>query len=450
MNRASAEQVWEAALGELQLQVSKPNYDTWLRGSIGLSYHDQVFIVGTPHAFAAEWLEKRLFSMVKKTLVAITSQDLDVQFRVNHPSYRDDLDTLPRSNNPNREELQQTSSHPKLNPRFTFMSFVTGSCNQLAYAAAMGIADKPGFNYNPLFIHSGPGLGKTHLLHAIGHAATINGFQVLYTSTEQFTNEFVEALRQKETTTFRKKFRSPDMLLLDDVQFISGKEQTQEGFFHTFNELYNANRQIVVTSDRAPKCMPQLEDRLCSRFQGGLVVDIKPPDLSTSFAILQAKAFQQDIHIPELALQAIARFCHHSIRELEGGLNRVIAQAKLTGASVTPDLVERTLHSPDQSLPQVPTLASILQVVSEHFQVTQADLIGKKRTAKIATARRLTIYLMREETHSPLTEIGKFLGGRDHSTILQACQKLSVEIRTNSQLNQQLCDIKRKLHSDSH
>lgn len=301
MGEVSAAEIWETALGELQVQFSKPNYRTWLENTIGLSFKGNQFVVGVPSDFVAEYLTKNQRCLIEKTLIGITHRNVNVVFQVDtqhQPAAYGGQDQAPAA---------REASPFQLNPKYTFDSFVAGSCNRLALAAAMEVAENPGHSYNPLFIYGGVGLGKTHILQAIATASQTKNLQVLYVSAEQFTNEFVAALQEKRTEEFHHKYRSVDMLLMDDIYFITGKEQTQEVFFHTFNELHNNNRQIAVTSNCSPKAMPQLKDRLRSRFEWGLIVDIQPPDLETRLAILQAKADQEGVNITADVLELIAR-----------------------------------------------------------------------------------------------------------------------------------------------
>ncbi len=280
MGNRTPKDIWETALGELQVQVSKPNYRTWFEKTQGLSYQGNQFVIGVPNTFVGEYLEKTQLSLIEKSLIGLTSPDVQVAFQVNG-SYQ-----LPRACSP----ATAPDNAPRLNPQYSFDSFIEGNGNRLALSAALAVAQNPGHSYNPLFIHGGSGLGKTHLLHAIGHAAAANHVSVICTSAEQFTNEFVTAVRERRTEDFRNRYRNAGMLLVDDIQFIGGKEQTEESFFYTFNELQNASRQVVLTSDRSPHDMPELGERLRSRFEGGLTVDLQPPDHAARFAILQAKA----------------------------------------------------------------------------------------------------------------------------------------------------------------
>jgi chromosomal replication initiator protein len=328
----SPQEIWEAALGELQLQVNKANYRTWFSGTKGIAHQGNQFIISVPNTFVAEYLDKNQRSLIKKTLIGLTGKDTSVVFKVNSAS--------PGCTEQERAADTQTSD---FNTRYTFDSFIVGSCNRLAHAAALGAVQKPGRGYNPLFIYGGSGLGKTHLLQAIGHTARASNINVLYVSGEQFTNEFIDAIREQKTDQFRNRYRSVDMLMIDDIHFISGKEQTEESFFHTFNELHNSNHQIVITSDRPPRSMPLLEKRLRSRFEWGLIVDIQPPEFETRLAILRVKAEQAGTELPPDVMEFIARQIKNNIRELEGGLNRVVAYARLLRATATIELARRAL-----------------------------------------------------------------------------------------------------------
>ena len=345
MAKRSAKDIWEAAKGALQVQVNKANYETWLKDTIGISYQGNQFVIGTPNAFASEWLEKRLRSLVKKNLIRIIGEDVDVYFQVCHSPGQvidrpeDIIQSISTLNPPSEGKL-----HPfRPNPKYTFDTFVVGRSNRLAYAAALGVAEEPGHKYNPLFIYGGPGLGKTHLALAIGNAAFENGVKVLYSSAEQFTNEFINCIKEKRTEEFRKKYRGVDILLLDDIHFITGKPQTQEGLFHTFNELHNAGRQLVITCDRPPMSLTSLESRLSSRFEWGIITHIQFPDLDTRLAILKAKADQLKIRFDKSIYELIAQTCQRNIRQLEGSLNRITAYAKLSGKRPTLELAEKAL-----------------------------------------------------------------------------------------------------------
>jgi chromosomal replication initiator protein len=446
MEAGSAQQIWETALGELQIQVNKPNYRTWLEKTVGLSYHDNEFVIGVPNTFVAEYLDKNQRSLIEKTLIGLTNRDIKVTFQVD--SRHQDL---PASYS-GREEHQ-----PRFNPKYTFDSFILGSCNRLAYAAALGVAENPGHCYNPLFIYGGPGLGKTHLLHAIGHAALASNINVLYVSSEQFTNEFITAIQDRKTEEFRNKYRSVDMLLVDDIHFISGKEQTEECFFHTFNELHNNNRQMVITSDCSPKAMPvsktkrraraPVEERLCSRFEWGLIVDIQPPDFETRLAILQAKAKQREQDVALDVLELIAQRIQYNIRELEGSLNRVIAYAKLLRALLTPEIATQALEDIATKCPEAAAITPVLviEAVANSFQLAPGDLKSRKRDKETAFARQVAMYLLRQETNISLAQIGKELGGREPISVSLACKKIANTLTSNACLRQKILDIQQNL-----
>ena len=437
MGARSAQEIWEAALGELQIQVNKPNYRTWLEKTVGLSYQDNQFIVGAPNPFVAEYLDKNQRSLIEKTLIGLTHRDVKVLFSVdarhqNSPgSYR------------GREE-----SLPMFNPKYTFDSFIVGNCNRLAHAAALGIAENPGRSYNPLFIYGGVGLGKTHLLQAIGHMAQASHIQVICVSGEQFTNEFINAIREKKTEEFRNKYRKADMLLIDDINFISGKEQTEECFFHTFNELHNANHQLAITSDRPPKSLPLLQDRLRSRFEWGLVVDIQPPDFETRLSILQSKSEREGANITSDVLEFVAQQSQQNIRELEGNLNRVIAYIRLTRASVTIELASQALESIATKAAKgaSTTLTLVIEAVADSFQLTPLTLKSRNRDKETALARQVAMYLLKQGTNCSLAEIGLELGGRNPSTVSHAYEKIASDIETSPYLRHKILDIQHKIY----
>jgi chromosomal replication initiator protein len=427
MGATSAQEIWEAALGELQVQVTRSYYRTWLEKTTGLSYEEDQFVVGVPNAFIAEYLNQNQRSLIEKTLIGLTRPDIKVVFRV--ASARETTASAP-------------TARPTGKARYTFDSFVVSNSNRLAYAAALSAAENPGQGYNPLFLYGGVGLGKTHLLHAVYHAARVNNFLALYVSAEQFTNEFVSAVRERNTDDFRSKFRNVDILLIDDIQFISGKEQTEESFFHTFNELHNANRQIVMTSDCPPKSMPHLGSRLCSRFEWGLVADIKPPDFETRLAILRAKAEQEKTEVPIDVLEFIAHRIQQNIRELEGSLHRAIAYARLFRALLTPELAARALEDIAGKGPKKPlTPESVMKAVAQSFQLSPEDLKGRKRDRNTTLARQLAMYLLKEGTSCSLAQIGLEFGKRDHSTVTHAVQKIAAEIDNDPYLRRKVFDI---------
>ncbi len=446
MSPRTAREIWEVTLGELQVQVSKPNYRTWFEKTTGLEYRGNQFIIGVPSTFVAEYLDKNQRSLIEKSLINLTSPDLQIVFQVNGRCHT----SPPRYHNSKSKTHLNRFIYPhRFNPKYIFDSYIEGSCNRLARASALAVIQNPGHTYNPLFIYGGVGLGKTHLLHSIGHAAQVNQTTIVCASGEQFTNEFISSIREKTTVEFCAKYRSVDMLLIDDIQFIGGKEQTAESFFHTFNELHNANHQIVITSDRAPKSMPFLTDRLRSRLEWGLMVEVKPPDLETRLAILKAKSDSKNINCTLSVLELIAKKTQHNIRELEGSLNRVLAYAKLLKAIPTIDLATEALKDLADQQPCGISITPdlIIKAVASSFQISTKDIIERKRDKETVLARRVAMYILRQETILPITKIGRELGGRDASAVTNACQKLASDIEDSSYLRSKILDIQQRIHS---
>ena len=434
-----AKEIWERALGKLQIQVSKANYTTWLSDSQGLSCQDNTFVVSVPNVFVAEWLSKRLYPLVRKTLVDIMGKDVDVQFVVHD---REQLSASPLAKQTDGGTSSKATQY-RLNPRYTFDNFVVSDSNRLAYAAAVEVAENPGSSYNPLFIHSSTGQGKTHLLHAIGHLTTNNGLQAAYITAEQFANEFVLAVREKQVDKFRSKFRSIHILLFDDVHFLIDKKQTLQCFFHTFNELYSNNRQIVITADFAPKDMRPLSSKLKSRLEGALVVDIQPPDFETRLNILRAKAETMMTSDLEGVLHIVAEKVCGNVRQLEGALVYLTAQAKLSGTKITPETINKLLTGTNRKQ----DIRLLLRAVADQFNLSAEELIARKKDRKTTLARHVAIYLMREGYNCSLTEIGKELGGRNHATILHGYEKIASELSINPNLANQIAEIKEKINS---
>ena len=449
----SAKHAWEAVLGDLQLRVTRPSYETWLRGTVGLANSNGQFLVGTPDAFVAAMLEGRMYPLISRSLGRIMDGTLDIRFQVlsQDPTPASTVNTLGDSRPISSRSVPNNPSltfygGSKANPRYTFESYIVGKFNELAAAAALAVSERPGLTYNPLFIYSRVGLGKTHLLHAIGHRMVKKGLSLVYRTTEAFTNEYVSAIREGKTEEFRVKYRGADALLLDDIQFIIGKEQTQEGFFHTFNSLHMDARQIIITSDRPVSELSLLEDRVRSRLAGGLVVDIQIPDLETRIAILSAKAEAAGYTLSPEVLQLLAENVHENIRELEGILNRVVAYAKLTTAPITPDLVKRSLEKTFRPV-SARRISDhhVLDAVSAYFSIDKQVLCGPRRDKQTALARHVAMFVLREEGNQPLTTIGRLLGGRDHSTVLHACQRISSRLNTDSHLRRDVINIRNTL-----
>lgn len=461
-----AKQIWDAVLGDLQLQVTRPSYETWLKGTVGIAYVDGEFVVGTPNAFVAEMLEQRMYSLIAEAMERVTKSSLDVRFQVTaeyqegnssgvdfpvaaKPANGDALSTDVGAN----QQVAQSDVPPQLvyrpvtlNPKYLFDTFIVGKSNELAHAAAQAVGDKPGMVYNPLVMYSDVGLGKTHLLHAIGHRVISKGLSLIYATTEEFTNEYIKAIREGRTEEFRLRYRSADVLLLDDIQFLIGKEQTQEGFFHTFNALHMSNRQIVITSDRPVTALTLLEDRVQSRLAGGLVVDISPPDLETRQAILRAKADLMRLNIEPDVIELLSERIHKNIRELEGSLNRVVAYAQLTQHPINAELVKQVIAdtSGASEKRQVSELA-VVETVSIHFGIDKPTLTGPKRDKKTAHARQVAMYILREDANMGASAIARVLGRKDHTTVLHGCKTIENQQNVDSNLRRDILRIREAL-----
>ena len=430
MRIETATQAWEAALASLELQVSRPIFRTWLKDTVGLSLEGDRIVVGAPSTFVAEWLEKRMSSLIESSLAHVMGRRMEARFQIlTEPPSQATPKPAPVQTPPPRAAA--TAGHAPLNHRYTLASFVVGASNQLAYAAALAVSANPGEAYNPLFLYSGVGLGKTHLLHAIGHASTAKGLSCLYVSSEQFTNDFVTSIQTRKTREFREKYHSVDVLLMDDIQFMRGKEATQEGFFHAFNDLHNTNRQIVIASDRPSGALQPLEDRLRSRFDWGLAADIQSPDQETRLAIVQAKAGAHGVSIPPEVQELIAQNFPSNIRELEGALNRVCALSDFTGRPPSLALAQEALGSVlATEARSIPTPEDVLSAVCSFYGTSLDILQSKRRDKETAKARQVAIYMLREVALKNLREIGSLLGNRDHATIRYSWMKVT-EAREN-------------------
>lgn len=452
--RIEAEKIWQAALGQLQLQVNKANYNTWLKDTKGLDYTDGIFTIAVPSVFVAEWLKNRLHSLVSRILCSITGHNVTVQFQIQPTSYDYKSGTCSKFLTDGGTSLKEKVLHLKthnLNPKFTFDSFVAGDCNRLAYTAAIEISENPGELFNPLYIYGGTGIGKTHLLHAIGHAAIARNFSTYYISAEQFTNDFISSLRNHKIEDFRNRFNNTDLLLIDDIQFLSCKTQTQECLFHIINDFLSDGRQVVVTCDRSPKEIDAISLRLRSRFEGGLIADIYPPDHKTRLAILHVKSSQLNINFDEKIMNFLSTHFHQGVRELEGALIRLATYTRMNGNSLDVAMASQILKdmiaaSKQNTIHYTPT--SVINAVADYFAISPEDITGKKRDLITSKARHIAMYIMRQQCHSNLIEIGKILGNRDHSTVIYGCEKISSEICVNPQLSKSIDDIKARLKSN--
>jgi chromosomal replication initiator protein len=554
MNGMNAKQVWQAALGELQLKVPAPSFQTWLKNTTIAEFDDHSVAISVPSNFAREWLEKRFSKLIAETLRNVLGREVQVRFEVKTPQRGDrgralhaldgvgtreevlpmaagqqvsglaagiraqpqpiggaqGMPAVPAAQAPGvaspqmaggREPSMQSGGagvtslvrggapgtgvtgsrgttmsgplpHVKrtvpgggsayqfempmeeasmLNPRYTFDSFIVGKSNQLAHAAARAVAERPAAAYNPLFLYGGVGLGKTHLLHAIGHDVMrrFPGIKVLYVSSEKFTNDLINAIRDQRNEHFRAMYRSADVLLIDDIQFIAGKESTQEEFFHTFNALHGANKQIVLTSDRPPKAILTLEERLRSRFEWGLIADIQPPDVETRIAILRAKAESVSVSVPMDVIDFIARKVQSNIRELEGALNRIIAYAQLNNAPISVDLAAASLNDLGANSRRRPITADrIVEMVSSFFNLEPEDLKTGSRSREVLVPRQIAMYLMREEIEMPFIQIAQYFGKRDHTTAMHSYEKIENQVESDNQMRQEVLTIRQMLYGE--
>ncbi len=439
-----AEHAWQATIGQLQLEMSKASFDTWVSSAQFLGYDEEtsLFTIGVKNAYARDWLDDRLSAKLSRLLTGMIGKPVTTEIKVHSTNT-----SIPES------EVQKAvaqkaplpNENTNINSRYRFDNFVVGADNRLAHAACMAVAENPARAYNPLFLYGGVGLGKTHLLHAIGNACQPANLNVLYVSSEEFTNDLINAIRTHTTPAFREKYRQIDVLLIDDIQFIAGKESTQEEFFHTFNTLHGQNKQIVISSDRSPKALVTLEERLRSRFEWGLTADIQPPDVETRLAILRTKAERAGRQVPADILEMIARQVQSNIRELEGALNRVLAYSDLTGVPLTLELAHNALTD---FLPQGMDLQpdDVLDEVSKTFGVSNDRLLGRERTREVALPRQIAMYLMREEGGVSLPQIGEIVGGRDHTTVIYACDKVNNLMETDEHLRRQILQIRERLY----
>lgn len=445
------QELWTNVLAIIKEKISKPSFDTWLKNTEAKQIVDDTVIVHVPNEFARDWLEGRYTNLISDTLFEITGAQLSVKFVIpNNTQTTEDHQQLMDKKTPKQKPFQPERT--MLNPKYTFDSFVIGSGNRFAHAASLAVAEAPAKAYNPLFIYGGVGLGKTHLMHAIGHYVQEHNPEasVLYLSSEKFTNEFINAIMENQAGKFRNKYRNVDVLLIDDIQFLAGKEQTQEEFFHTFNALHEENKQIIISSDRPPKEIPTLEDRLRSRFEWGLITDITPPDLETRIAILNKKAKAEGLDIPDEVMVYIANQIDTNIRELEGALIRVIAYSSLINQDIDVSLAAEALVDiiPSKK-PKVITVKTIQELVAEKYQIKLEDFAARKRTRSIAFPRQIAMYLSRQLTDLSLPKIGEEFGGRDHTTVIHACEKISQLMNEDENFATEIEELTNQLRSHS-
>lgn len=450
------EQLWQAVLGEIELTLSKASFTTWFRNTYIHSYENGRVVICVPNTFTQTWLQKKYYQEILNAFKNITKEQLkEITYKIES--------RRPAPNNPNTftvEKGETKSAAPKtiepqksagtnrfgLNNYYTFSSFIVGKGNELAYAACQAVANNPGKAYNPLFIYGGVGLGKTHLLQAIGNELSKKTDKILYVTSEKFSNDYINEVRSGRAKQLKEKYRNVDLLLVDDVQFMAGKDGTQEEFFHTFNELHQTNRQIVLTSDRPPKAIPALEKRLLSRFEWGMIADITQPDLETKLAILENKCQEKNFPLSAEILLYIAQNVQTNIRELEGALTRLITHYEFNNLQPTLELTRNILSATliefrENSI----TSKHVIEAVAKFFDIEIKDLIGKSRKKELVTPRQITMFLLREEISASFPSIGHEIGGRDHTTAIHACNKINEDLKHNQKLKQQLLSIRQLL-----
>ncbi len=463
MTETSGKTLWEHVLEHMKTRMNPSSFQTWFSPTKQIAYQQNVLHIAVPDKYFVNWLKEHYLESILEILDMLTGSAIRLKFVIDTQLRREeqpqtvyeDVSAAPPPTfheppQPPPQELPrfiELAEDTGLNPKYTFDTYVVGESNRFAHAASLAVAEQPSKTYNPLFIYGGVGLGKTHLMHAIGHAVMQNSdpdLKLYYLSFERFMNELINAIRYDTMQHFRDKYRTIDLLLIDDIQFIAEKERSQEEFFHTFNALYDSNKQIVISSDCPPKKIPTLEERLRSRFEWGLIVDIQPPELETKIAILRKKAELEHIHLPDNVALYIATKIQSNIRALEGCLVKLVAHATLTKETITEDLVKRVLHDildADESgaKPEI-TVELIQDIVAQQYQISHDDMTSSTRTRAIAFPRQIAMYLSRKLTDLSLPMIGQAFGGKDHTTIMHACQKIETLINTDLSLEK---DIKR-------
>ncbi|MFD1884996.1 chromosomal replication initiator protein DnaA [Paenibacillus wenxiniae] len=444
-------ELWQQILSIIQTKLSKPSFDTWFKATKALTFTEHSIVISAPTTFAVEWLESRYTKLVSSTVYEVLGRQVDVKFVIEEAVPEEALILQQTPAQPAAVQMDEPVAN-MLNPKYTFDTFVIGAGNRFAHAASLAVAEAPAKAYNPLFLYGGVGLGKTHLMHAIGHYILQHNpnSKVVYISSEKFTNEFINSIRDNRGESFRNKYRNIDILLIDDIQFLAGKESTQEEFFHTFNALHEESKQIIISSDRPPKEIPTLEERLRSRFEWGLITDIQPPDLETRIAILRKKARAENLDIPNEAMMYIANQIDTNIRELEGALIRVVAYSSLTNQDVTSHLAAEALKDIiPSSRPKMITIQDIQQRVGEYYNLKLEDFKARKRTKAVAFPRQIAMYLSRELTDYSLPKIGEAFGGRDHTTVIHAHEKISQSLKADQDLFKVVNNLMDKIKNPS-
>ncbi|MFZ5968721.1 MAG: chromosomal replication initiator protein DnaA [Bacillota bacterium] len=441
-------EIWQAALQLIKTELTEVSYNTWLKPIEPVAVHGNKITLAVINDFSKGILEGRYSNLIMNALKQITSTDYTLEFII--PGSEQYTKATQTNTAAKADKSSDSFDQLNLNPKYVFDTFVIGNSNRFAHAASLAVAEAPAKAYNPLFIYGGVGLGKTHLMHAIGHYILSQNpnTKVVYVSSEKFTNELINSIKDDKNVEFRNKYRTVDVLLVDDIQFIAGKERTQEEFFHTFNALHEANKQIIISSDRPPKEIPTLEDRLRSRFEWGLITDIQPPDFETRIAILRKKAEVEGIDVPNEVMHHIAKKIQANIRELEGALIRIVAYSSLTNREVTVELASEALKDIISSTkPKQINVPLIKEVVAEHCNVKIDDFNSKRRTRSISFPRQIAMYLCRELTDLSLPKIGEEFGGRDHTTVIHAHEKIMTDMENDSNIREKVENMIKDLKS---
>lgn len=454
------QQLWQAILGNLEVSLSKANFNTWFKNTGIVEKGPDFIIIGVPSTFSKDWISRKYQADILKVLKSISPEVREIKYQVGTqkpaPVVKNSISqatvqslsaSTPVYNNP-APTTTQNASFPNLNPKYVFDTFVIGKHNELAHAASVAVSKNPGSQYNPLFIYGDVGLGKTHLMHAVGNKLLQDrsGAKVLYVTSEKFTNDYIQAIGSKRMDEFKKLYRTVDMLLIDDIQFIAGKEGTQEEFFHTFNELRDKGKQIIMTADRLPKDIPAIEHRLISRFEWGMVADIQAPDFETRLAILQTKVAKKGVSISDEIVYFIAENISSNIRELEGALNRLLVYQQMEHKSLTLDQARKILGTMITQKKKVTTLKKIAMSVAEFYNITVEDLIKQSRRKEYVKPRQIAMYVSRKELGSSFPTIGEFYGGRDHTTVMHGVEKIEKLMVQTDNLKQEVDLILDKLY----